>query len=131
MLYMNSLHSCQHHIPGFPSLQKHLLSSGWHCYNHCLRCLYHVSTSNGMSQTLCVKPLKLLTMLSLSMTSALYSVNMSRPRSISYNFVLFWTIFNEGAYLTFRSIFHKALIYFSSIVISRSNPFLEPTSTKQ
>ena len=44
--------------------------------------------------------------------------------------VLVLTIFNEGAYLTFKSIFHKALIYFSSIVKSRSNPFLEPTSTK-
>jgi len=45
--------------------------------------------------------------------------------------LLVLTIFNEGAYLTFKSIFHKASIYFSSIVISRSNPFLEPTSTKQ
>ena len=41
------------------------------------------------------------------------------------------TIFNEGAYLTFKSVFHKALMYFSSTVKSRSNPFLEPTSTKQ
>jgi len=32
--------------------------------------------------------------------------------------------FNEGAYLTFKSIFHKDSTYFSS------NPFLEPTSTK-
>jgi len=35
------------------------------------------------------------------------------------------TIINEGAYLTFKSI------YYSSIVKSRSNPFLELTSTKQ
>jgi len=40
------------------------------------------------------------------------------------------TVLNEGAYLTFKSIFHKAL-NFSSIVISRSNPFLEPTIIKQ
>ena len=44
---------------------------------------------------------------------------------------LFLTIFNEGAYLILKSIFHKALNLFSSIVKSRSNPFLEPTSTKQ
>ena len=41
------------------------------------------------------------------------------------------TKFNDGTYLTFKSIFHKALIYFSTIVISRSYPFLEPTSTKE
>ena len=34
-------------------------------------------------------------------------------------------IFNEGAYLTFKSIFHKALNLFSSIVKSRSNMFLD------
>ena len=39
------------------------------------------------------------------------------------------TIFNEGAYLTFKPIFHKALNLFSSIVNSRSNPFLDQTST--
>ena len=41
----------------------------------------------------------------------------------------FLTIFNEGAYLSQSSI--RPSIYFSSIVKSRSNPFLEPTSTKQ
>jgi len=30
-----------------------------------------------------------------------------------------------------QSMFHKALVYFSSIMKSRSNSFLEPTSTKQ
>ena len=45
--------------------------------------------------------------------------------------VLDLTIFNEGSYLMINSILHKALIYFSSIVNSRSSPFLEPTSTKQ
>jgi len=34
-------------------------------------------------------------------------------------------------YITFKSIFHKASIYFSLIVKSHSNLFLEPTSTKQ
>ena len=45
---------------------------------------------------------------------------------------LILTIFNEGVYLTFTS--QSSIwpaIYFSSIVKSRSNPFLEPTSTKQ
>ena len=37
--------------------------------------------------------------------------------------VLGLMIFNEGAYLTFKSIFHKAL-YVSSVVKSHSNPFL-------
>jgi len=46
-----------------------------------------------------------------------------------FAFVL--TIFNEGAYLTFKYFFHKAFNYFSSIVKSRSNPFLEPISTNQ
>jgi len=40
--------------------------------------------------------------------------------------VLVWTIFNEGAYLSQSSILPS--IYFSSIVKSRSNPFLEPTT---
>jgi len=50
-----------------------------------------------------------------------------------YMYVQFWflTIFNKVAYLTFKSIFHKALNYFSSIEKSHSNQFLEPTSTKQ
>ena len=37
---------------------------------------------------------------------------------------------SHTAYLTFRSIFHKRAIYFSSIVKPRSKPFLEPTSTE-
>ena len=42
------------------------------------------------------------------------------------------TLFKEGAYLTFTSQSSiRPSIYFSSIVKSRSNPFLEPTSTKQ
>ena len=41
------------------------------------------------------------------------------------------TIYNDGAYLTFKSIFHKALNLLSSIVKSHPNPFLEPSSTKQ
>ena len=51
-----------------------------------------------------------------------------------YKIFLVWvlTIFNEGAYSTFdlsqSSI--RPSIYFSSIVKSRLNPFLEPTSTK-
>jgi len=39
--------------------------------------------------------------------------------------------FHTCLYLTFKSIFHKPSIDFSSIVKSRSNPFLEPISTKQ
>jgi len=42
--------------------------------------------------------------------------------------VLVLPIFNEGAYLTFKSIYHKAL---SLIVKSCSNPLLEPTSTSR
>ena len=38
-------------------------------------------------------------------------------------------IFNEGAYLTFKSIFHKTLNLFLDRIQSRSNPNLEPTST--
>ena len=46
--------------------------------------------------------------------------------------VLVLTISNEGAYLTFLSQSSiRPSICFSSIVKSRSNPFLEPTSTKQ
>ena len=45
--------------------------------------------------------------------------------------ILFLTIFNEGAYLTVKSVSIRPSIYFSSIVKSRSNPFPEPTSTKQ
>ena len=41
--------------------------------------------------------------------------------------VLVLTIFNEGTYLTSKTFFHKA---HSLIVKSRSDPFLEPTSTK-
>mgnify|MGYP007133235992 CR=1 FL=1 len=41
------------------------------------------------------------------------------------------TMLNEGAYLTSKSIFNKALHLFSSIVKSRSNLFIEPASTKQ
>ena len=52
-------------------------------------------------------------------------------RAFTSVFLLVLTIFNEEAYLTFKSIFHKALNYFSSIVKSRSNPFLLPTITKQ
>ena len=47
--------------------------------------------------------------------------------------IWFWflvlTIFIE-AYFALKSIFHKALNLFSPIVKSRSNPFLEPTSTR-
>ena len=47
-------------------------------------------------------------------------------------YVQFWflTIFNKAAYSTFKSIFNKALNFFSSIDKSRLNQFLEPTSTK-
>ena len=38
-------------------------------------------------------------------------------------------IFNKGAYLKFKSIFHKALDVFSLIVNSCPNQFLESTST--
>ena len=44
---------------------------------------------------------------------------------------MLWKLFgfddisNEGAYLTFNSIFHTALTVFSSILESRSNPFLD------
>jgi len=41
------------------------------------------------------------------------------------------TIVYEGAYFTLKSFFHKSLIYFSLIVKSRLNLFLEPTSTEQ
>ena len=41
------------------------------------------------------------------------------------------TIFNKGAYLTFRSVFHKALNLFSSIAKIGLNPFLGPASIKQ
>jgi len=42
------------------------------------------------------------------------------------------TIFNKGAYLTFKSIFHKSLDSFTLIVKSACwNPILEPTSTEQ
>jgi len=42
------------------------------------------------------------------------------------------TIFNEGAYLTFKSqSYVRPSIYFSLIVNSRSKPFLKPTSTEQ
>jgi len=34
------------------------------------------------------------------------------PYRICPNWFLVWTIFNEGAYLTFKSIFHKALNLF-------------------
>ena len=43
------------------------------------------------------------------------------------------TIFNEGVYLIFKYLISsiRPSIYFSLIVRSRSNPYLEPTSTKQ
>jgi len=42
------------------------------------------------------------------------------------------SIFNEGAYMTFMAISHKALnLNYSLIVKTRWNPFLEPTNTKQ
>ena len=47
-----------------------------------------------------------------------------------FGFYLVVTIFNEKAYSAFMSSIRPS-IYFSSIVISRSNMCLEPTSTKQ
>ena len=41
------------------------------------------------------------------------------------------TVLNDGAYLTFKSIFHKDLIHFSLIMKSSSSPFLETFNTKQ
>ena len=66
-----------------------------------------------------------------SLYSAFILNNTTSDYTISQTVSLVLTIFNEGAYLTFKSIFHKALNYFSLIVKSRLNPFLEPTSTKQ
>ena len=37
---------------------------------------------------------------------------MSEPMQLSHTVKIFLTIFNEGAYLTFKSIFHKALNLF-------------------
>ena len=42
-------------------------------------------------------------------TLARYLILVKLHVHIHYNSVLFLTIFNEGAYLTFKSIFHKAL----------------------
>ena len=41
----------------------------------------------------------------------------------------FKTIFNEVAYLTNMTLFDKSSIHINSILKSRSNRFLEPTST--
>ena len=40
-----------------------------------------------------------------------------------------FAIFNKGAYLIYIS--KKPSIYFNSVMKTRSNSFLEPTSTKQ
>ena len=57
-------------------------------------------------------------------------VKQIRTRHILLTRLLFLvlTIYNEGAYLTFKSIFHKAHNVFSSIVKSRSNRCLSQGS---
>ena len=62
-----------------------------------------------------------------------YINNILNARKFDRHINVCLTIFNEGAYLIWHlsqsSI--RPSIYFSSIVKSRSKPFLEPTSTKQ
>ena len=47
------------------------------------------------------------------------------------SYILALTIFNEGVIWHLSQSSIRSSIYFSLIVNSRSNPFLEPTSTKQ
>ena len=62
-------------------------------------------------------------------------INILLTKPISLNIVetnkLVLPFFKQGVYITYNSIFYKALIYDSTIVKSLSNWFQEATSTKQ
>ena len=47
-------------------------------------------------------------------------------KHIYNHWYLYLTISNEGDYLTFKLVFHKALTLFNSILKSRSNPWNQP-----